>query len=283
LPVEPMKAPASRVPVAVSPVSSDAEEGRRFYQQRLALFAGCVAAISGAFMVVGVVMRGVAFAALDVRMSHPVPHVIHLATTLLAAAVWLAARTLTMSLPTARAVDATAAVALNMGYALMGVAFAVDDLSLQAGMDPHYAMVIGLLACTYVVLSRAVAMPSAPGRTMWISALAMIPVVVATAVSMSRSYGGAALFLLTADVGAWAVAAVVLAAISSRVIFGLRTEVAKVKRLGQYTLDQKIGEGGMGVVYRAHHAMLRRPTAIKLRRLTGSARPACAASSERFS
>lgn len=36
------------------------------------------------------------------------------------------------------------------------------------------------------------------------------------------------------------------------------------RQLGPYQLDGKVGEGGMGVVYRAKHSLLRRPTAVKI-------------------
>jgi tRNA A-37 threonylcarbamoyl transferase component Bud32 len=52
--------------------------------------------------------------------------------------------------------------------------------------------------------------------------------------------------------------------ISTSLIGRLRERIHVINRLGQYTLVEKIGEGGMGKVFKARHALLRRPTAIKV-------------------
>jgi uncharacterized membrane protein len=43
-----------------------------------------------------------------------------------------------------------------------------------------------------------------------------------------------------------------------------RAKAKEAHQLGQYSLVQRIGGGGMGVVYKAEHTSLRRPTAVKV-------------------
>ncbi len=128
----------------------------------------------------------------------------------------------------------------------------------------------GALAVSYTLVMRAAFVPSTALRTAVIGAAGFLPLVPATHAMYSsvlqpdtRPLGPAVY------VGIWAVLGVTCASTISYVIYGLRLEVRRAMRLGQYLLETKIGEGGMGVVYRASHAMLRRPTAIKL--LTGTA------------
>ena len=119
---------------------------------------------------------------------------------------------------------------------------------------------------TFAVFTRVVIVPSTGRRTLVVTAVSYVPLVLASVVLLGRDQwvsgfpppamlGGTTLFAAVASA---------LAATGSRVIYGLRKQVSQAQQLGQYTLDEKIGAGGMGEVYRARHAMLRRPTAIKL-------------------
>jgi serine/threonine-protein kinase len=124
------------------------------------------------------------------------------------------------------------------------------------------------LGTTYVLLARAVIVPSSGRRTLILCLVALLlPTAAAVVFRIHDLHRPAALDDYLFEIFAalrFAAITTVLATIASQVIYGLRRRVRESARIGQYVLREKIGEGGMGVVYRATHAMLRRDTALKL-------------------
>jgi serine/threonine-protein kinase len=94
---------------------------------------------------------------------------------------------------------------------------------------------------------------------------------------------------VTVDAGYYVNAAVASAIavgfawMGSRIVYGLGREVAAARELGSYRLEEKLGEGGMGEVWRARHRMLARGAAIKLIRPSagGDGRPVVSGESVR--
>jgi serine/threonine-protein kinase len=122
-----------------------------------------------------------------------------------------------------------------------------------------------LYLLTFLHVARAIYVPSSARRTLLLAAITGVGVAAMTLMQVSFSQQ-------CMVKGSWAAAeatvtwvtAAFLATSTSKVIYGLRQEVHDARQLGQYTLGERLGEGGMGIVHRAHHAILRRPTAIKL-------------------
>jgi eukaryotic-like serine/threonine-protein kinase len=61
-----------------------------------------------------------------------------------------------------------------------------------------------------------------------------------------------------------AIAIFVLMRLANRLQESARKAASKAKQLGQYALEDKIGAGAFGTVYRGRHALMRRPVAVKL-------------------
>jgi serine/threonine-protein kinase len=72
-----------------------------------------------------------------------------------------------------------------------------------------------------------------------------------------------------------------LAVYGCYLVNGLRSELREARKFGQYKLVRRLGAGGMGEVYLAEHALLKRPCALKLIRPDSGDSPLALARFER--
>jgi hypothetical protein len=236
-------------------VPGDAEETRAFLQRRVSFFVGSLALL---WTALGVISTGSALIwsreVFDQAGSSRAG-LVHLVGNLALIAGWLYARSGRRSLAALNWIDAASVIAPSL---IMSTIMDAVDI----GYRPDMSMTMGL-ACT--LIGRAAVVPSNGGRTLALGLLSGLPVLAATAYTHARLVRPLMPpAVAVSQIGLWIGFSVLLATTISRVIYGLSAKMREAMRLGQYTLERKIGEGAMGVVYLARHALLRRPTAIKL-------------------
>ncbi len=250
-----------QVDVACGGALCETVEGRRYLQRRLALFGSLGFLFSfGVFVALNLLLwffdgRPLSFCFED-RANQ-----VHIGCCVVFLVVRQVCRGPLLSSPLQVFVD-------TAGVLMVGVTIGMtyERATLERFADHH-----GVVALAVTLFARSFIVPSSAPRTFAIGILAAVPVVTGYWLGMreiERAGGhvGPSLELSTGLNALWCFVAVATSTVSSRILYGLESEVREAKQLGQYTLENRIGRGGMGEVYRARHALLRRPTAVKLLR-----------------
>jgi serine/threonine-protein kinase len=238
-----------------SPWSS--EESRGFLQERLAQFFRFVCLVAGAFFIATWIV-GLAWdpASLDHGLPIQPWAFFHLGGVAVLFTMWMVMRGAPLPAAVLRALEVVGVCAVSL--AMLG-----RSASLPVSLRPELMASLALFA---FLMYRSAIVPSEPQRTARLGAIVAAPLPVMTYLMYSRAARTdiPSPIAYTAFALMFGVLAVILSTSVSRVIYGLRQTVKEARRLGPYTLVTKIGEGGMGAVYRAQHALLKRPTAVKI-------------------
>jgi hypothetical protein len=188
----------------------------------------------------------------------------------IAVALLVAAVIRSRHLPLSAAMQVGLAFEIASSYAIAAAEFAN-----AATLEEHRGM-LGLSWVAAWVMLFTVVMPISPRRAVAaaLASVSAVPVVIGLMIASGAtsfrldpaSFFFGLVFPYLLVVG--------MAYVGARTVHYLRTEVKRARELGSYSLEGKLGEGGMGEVWRARHRMLARPAAIKLIRpaVAGDAR-----------
>jgi serine/threonine-protein kinase len=145
---------------------------------------------------------------------------------------------------------------------------ALDGLELPAGKPvPYLFFVASGESIFYVVLivSYSTFIPSTRRRcAAMVGSIALTPLTITLCASLAREPIARNLLWFFLPMGTWLAVAVAIAVYGTHRMEALRRGLSEARKLGQYVLKYRLGAGGMGEVYLAEHALLRRPCAVKL-------------------
>ena len=183
------------------------------------------------------------------------PSVIGILVALIVAA---AVRSPRVTLPTT--MNLALAFQIIGSYAIAAAEFA-DPMALET----HRGM-LGLSWVAVWVVLFTVVVPTSPRRALWaaLASVSSVPAVVGLVMASGATSARLEPALFFFGLVFPYLLVVGMAYVGARVVYHLGTEVQRARELGSYHLVEKLGEGGMGEVWRARHRMLARPAAIKL-------------------
>jgi eukaryotic-like serine/threonine-protein kinase len=266
---EPGAVPSGSIAILLPPVTTtypapgataqlDSGGAWALYGERIVLFHKTIGLLSFGFLVL-VNLLAPLHPAYAWRQHLSLDNLFHFLAAAVSVAIWLGFRSRP---PRARQLP-------KLDVASTALVMTLYMLSAVCIQAPRYARLelVMMLIAMIIQMARAIVVPSTARQTLWIgivTSLALLGLTYHVARLDPSVPGVPGLVMSVAYIAIWCAVTVTVATLASRVVYGLHQQVREAQQLGQYTLDEKIGEGGMGIVYRAHHALLRRPTAVKL-------------------
>ena len=276
----PLSSPTAFAPAL--PLRSSSASASIYIQRRTSLFARVAASCSAA----GISVQAIS----DLAKGHFHGHAYALfaISNLALVALWLLTRGKARPLPFVRGSEllalsismltAGSAIRLTMPGLVTAVSEYCRHHPLLSGGDPGLirltnelaGMLTALLLATQTLAVRAALVPSSLRHSLALVTVVGLPLTIASGAGWPAMLPAEAYlvpheraFLFIFGTIWWLFTSAVCSVIA-RVVHRLETAVAAARRLGQYELGDKLGEGGMGIVYRARHALMKRPVAIKL-------------------